>query len=157
MVLSLLVLLVPIVLLVGGYQMISGRMDPVAIDPGPALVEARASGLAVVEPIGLDPRWVPVSAVFQDGPVLRLGYVTPAGDSAQLVQSPLPPEELYAGLSPSGTVEVAGQAWQRYQTRPGERALVLQVPDLTTIVVGTADEPELHTLAAAAWLGRAGS
>lgn len=153
---SLLVLLVPVVVLVGGYQVISGRDRPVAVDPAPELAAAIATGMPAVAPTGLDSGWTAVSAAFQErdaGATLRIGYATPDGGSVQLIQSTVPVEELLpaelAGAGPpGGTVVVAGRDWQRYPSRPGQQALVLLEPELTTLVVGSADVAELTALAA---------
>ncbi|MPZ28169.1 MAG: DUF4245 family protein [Micromonosporaceae bacterium] len=155
MVISLLVLLVPVVLFVGVYQVLSGRTRPVEVDPQPALAAAAAAGLEVSTPEGLSAGWVPVSAVFQPGEAgdtLRVGYVTPDGGSVQLAQSTVPPEQLLPGelkdpATPAGAVDLAGRPWQAYPPRAGERALVLLEPELTTIVRGTASEAELRDLA----------
>jgi hypothetical protein len=156
MVISLLVLLVPVILLVSGYQLLSGRTQPVAVDPAPALADARAAGLAVAVPGELDAGWVPVSAVFRSGDgglTLRLGYLTPAGASVQLVQSSIPADRLLAAELPdastlTGAVEVAGHAWQRYSGTDRHQALVLLAVDQTTIALGAASEAELQALAA---------
>lgn len=161
LVISLLVLLIPVLLLVGGYQLLAGRTQPVAVDPAPALAQARAAGLDVAEPDGLGADWTPVSAVFQrpdGGATLRLGYAAPGDESAQVVQSTVPaevllPDELHDAGAPTGSVEVAGQPWQWYETRPGERALVRLEPELTTIVIGTAGRSDLRALAAAVLAG----
>jgi hypothetical protein len=58
------------------------------------------------------------------------------------------PAELTAGAKPEGTMDVAGQSWQRYTARPGEQALVLLQPERTVIVVGSAHDDELRELAA---------
>jgi Protein of unknown function (DUF4245) len=155
-VISLAVLLVPVFVLVGGYQLISGRNEPVEVDTAPALAEAEAAGMAVAAPAGLADGWVPVSAVFQrpaGGLTLRIGYITPDGPSVQLVQSTVPaerllPSELPDGAQPAGTVDVAGEPWQPYQNQDGERALVHLAPDLTTMVVGATSEAQLRDLAA---------
>jgi hypothetical protein len=154
---SLLVLLVPVVLVVGVYQVVAGRHRPVEVDPQPALTSAEAAGIEVAQPVGLPPGWVPVSAVFQPGGAggtLRVGYVTPAGGSLQLVQSTLPverllPAELPEPVAPAGSVELAGRSWQVFAPGSGERALVLLEPEQTTIVLGTTSEPELRDFAAA--------
>jgi hypothetical protein len=151
MVISLLVLLVPVVLLVGVYQVLAGRNRPVEVDPAPALAAA----------VGLSAGWVPVSAVFQPGEAgdtLRVGYVTPDGGSVQLLQSTVPPERLLpAELAepgpPDRTVELAGRTWQEHPPRAGERALVLLEPDQTTIVRGTTSAAELRDFAAALGAG----
>jgi hypothetical protein len=156
MVMSLLVLLVPVLVLVGGYQLVAGRTQPTEVDPSSAFIAAQSAGFEVAQPAGLEPGWVPVSAVFrnlEDGATLRLGYVTPDGDNVQLVQSTVPaPRLLAAELSddaaPVGTVAVDGTAWQRYPGRSGEVALVLMEGDRTVLVVGQASESELRALAA---------
>jgi hypothetical protein len=153
---SLLVLLVPVLVLVGGYQLVSGRTQPVTVDQTPAILAARGAGFEVAEPTGLGPDWVPVSGVFRTvdgGATLRLGYLTPAGEGVQLVQSTvaaarLLTEELTEDAAPAGTVEVDGIAWQRYPGRSGETALVLREAEHTLLVVGPAAESELRRLAA---------
>lgn len=146
----------PVLVLVGGYQLLAGRQQPVEIDPAPAYAQANAAGLAVTAPEGLDSGWVPVSAQFDPegaGGTLRVGYVSPAGEPVQVVYSTIAPEVLLperlsdAG-PPIGEVRLGDQSWQRYPGPPGEQALVRMTPDLTTIVVGSADEAELEHLAA---------
>jgi len=164
LVISLLVLLVPVVLFVGVYQVLAGRTRPVEVDPQPALTAAAAAGMEVAVPEGLADGWVPISAVFQpgeDGPAgaesgdtLRVGYVTPDGGSVQLVQSTVPadrllPAELPAPATPAGTVQLEGRAWQDYPPRSGERALALLEPEQTTIVIGSASAAELREFAGA--------
>ncbi|MFV2017149.1 DUF4245 domain-containing protein [Micromonospora sp. LOL_023] len=159
MVLSLAVLLVPILLVFGVYQVFLGGNDPVEIDPGPAYEQARAAGeLPVSEPVGLGPGWTAVRAVYRpagpDGPTLRVGYVTPDGGTLQVVQSARPaPQLLVAELTstaqPQGSVEVGATTWQWYAARPGERALVWLAPQRSVLVVGSAPEAELTAMAAA--------
>jgi hypothetical protein len=156
LVISLLVLLVPVLVLVGGYQLLSGRTEPVAVDPSSAIIAAQQAGLRVAEPVGLASDWVPVSAVFrpvEDGGTLRLGYVTPAGDPVQVVQSTVPADELLAGelpegVAPAGEIDLGDAVWQRYPGRPGETALMRRESDRTLLVVGPASQTELRTLAA---------
>lgn len=162
MVISLVVLLVPLLVLVGGYQLLAGRTQPAEVDPSSTIMAARSAGFEVVQPAGLEPGWVLVSAVFRnldEGATIRLGYVTPDGGSVQLVQSTVPISQLLAAelaeagepageVSPTGEVDVGGTIWQRYPGRPGETALVLRDEDRTLVVVGSAHEPELRELAA---------
>jgi uncharacterized protein DUF4245 len=146
------------VLLFGGYQLLAGRNQPVAVDPTGAIAEARAAGLTAAAPTGLGEDWVPVSAVFQrvdGGLTLRIGYVTPDRASVQLVQSTVPADRLLAaelpeGAVPAGELDVAGRPWQRYESEGGARSLVLLEPELTTLAVGDAAEAELSELAASA-------
>lgn len=161
LILSLLVLLIPTVLLVGGYQLIAGRTEPVPVDQSQQIDAARRAGFDVTEPTGLSADWVPVSAVFrqaEDGATLRLGYVTPAGAPVQVVESTVPTDRLLveelsdrrgAPPAPTGAVTVAGATWERYAGPDGETALVRRDPDRTLLVIGRADESELQQLATA--------
>lgn len=158
MALSLLVLLLPIGLLVGFNRFVLDGEKPTVVDPAAAVSQARAAGLFPVDqPVGLGSDWRAVRADFrreENGATLRIGYLTPAGEGVQLVQSNHPAErllatELTSAGRPQGTVDVAGEAWQRYSARPGERALVLLEPQRAIIVVGAAEESRLRELAAA--------
>ncbi len=164
--LSLLVLLIPTVLLVGAYQIVAGRTEPVPVDQSQEIDAARRAGFDVAEPTGLGAEWVPVSAVFRQvegGATLRLGYLTPAGAPVQVVESTVAADQvLVQELSdggtppvPTGVVTVAGSAWERYPGRDGETALVRREPERILLVVGRADESELRQLATAlaGWRG----
>ncbi|MFF3866903.1 DUF4245 family protein [Micromonospora sp. NPDC001898] len=156
MAISLLVLLVPIVLLLAFYRGFLGGDQPNTVDPAPALEQARAANaFPVSQPTGLGDDWKTVSASYrgvEGGSSLRIGYLTPEGRGAQLVQSSVPPEqllpaELTAEGQPQGPTELGGRSWQRYTARGNEQALVLLEPDRTVIVVGDARENELRRLA----------
>lgn len=157
MVISLVVLLVPVLLFVGIYQVLAGRNQPVEVDPLPALASAAATGMEVVSLDQLPAGWVPMSAVFQPGEAgdtVRVGYVTPDGGSVQLVQSTVPaerllPDELPEPVTPAGTEELAGRSWQVYPPQDGERALVLLEPEQTLLVKGTTSAAELRQFAEA--------
>lgn len=155
MAISLLVLLAPILLIVGAYRVLGLDTEVTTVDPTSAFQEARADArFTVAEPRGLASRWRVTSAVVaRDGAALtlRIGYVTPEDGRVQLLESDLPAERLLTdevgGGRPSGQVAIGGHAWQRYPGRGGEQALVLMEPDRTIIVVGTASNTELRTLA----------
>ncbi|WP_405113723.1 DUF4245 domain-containing protein [Micromonospora sp. NBC_01405] len=156
MAISLLVLLVPIVLLLAFYRGFLGGDQPSTVDPAPALEQAHAANaFPVSQPTGLGDDWKTVSASYRSvegGSSLRIGYLTPEGRGAQLVQSSVPPEqllpaELTAEGQPQGPTELGGRSWQRYTARGNEQALVLLEPDRTVIVVGDARENELRRLA----------
>ncbi|MEU1889409.1 DUF4245 domain-containing protein [Micromonospora sp. WMMD987] len=158
MALSLLVLLVPIALLLAFYRGFLGGEQPTVVDAGPAYEQARAANVfPVTEPSGLGSGWRTVSASFRtvdDGANLRVGYLTPEGRGAQLVQSNVPPErllpaELTAAGQPQGPADLGGASWQRYTGRGNEQALVLLAPNRTVIVVGDARDNELRELAGA--------
>ncbi|NBE81395.1 DUF4245 domain-containing protein [Micromonospora rubida] len=156
MAISLLVLLVPIVLLLAFYRGFLGGDQPNTVDPAPALEQARAANaFPVSQPTGLGDDWKTVNASYRSvegGSSLRIGYLTPEGRGAQIVQSNVPPErllpaELTAEGQPQGPTELGGRSWQRYTARGNEQALVLLEPDRTVIVVGDARENELRRLA----------
>jgi hypothetical protein len=156
MAISLLVLLIPVFLIVVIYRALHGGDGPVVIDPSPAIAEARAASVfPVVEPAGLAKGWRPISATFTrggDGPVLRIGYVTPNNNGVQLVESTGSADQLLATELTSrpqaeGAVDVAGKSWQHYLIRPGAQALVLLQPDRTLILAGSGTDTEMRDLA----------
>ncbi|MFD0785504.1 DUF4245 domain-containing protein, partial [Micromonospora azadirachtae] len=158
MAISLLVLLIPIALLLAFYRGFLGGDQPTPVDPAPAIEQAQdAKAFPVSRPAGLGEDWRPVNARYQtaeSGSTLRLGYVTPEGKGAQLLQSDVPaeqfvPTELTDRAQPQGQVDLDGRDWQRYTARENEQALVLLEPDRTVIVVGDARENELRELARA--------
>ncbi|MFI7425670.1 DUF4245 family protein [Micromonospora sp. NPDC049836] len=157
MALSLLVLLVPIVLLLAFYRGFLGGDEPTTVDAAPAIEQARAAGaFPVSEPEGLASGWRTVSARYRTEPAgatLRIGYLTPEGRGAQLVESNVPAEQLLRtelkGGQPQGPAELPGASWQRYTARDNEQALVLLEPNRTVLVIGDAREGELRQLASA--------
>jgi hypothetical protein len=158
MALSLVVLLVPIALLLGFYRLVLNGDQPVAVDPAPAIAEARTvAAFPVLVPVGLAADWRVSTATFRrtaDGATLRIGYVDPKDDPVQLLQSSVPfdtliPAELGSAAAPGGVVRTGERTWQRYDARPGEAALVLSEKGRTVIVVGATEPGQLQTLAAA--------
>ncbi|WBB64979.1 DUF4245 domain-containing protein [Micromonospora sp. WMMD812] len=158
MAISLLVLLIPIALLLAFYRGFLGGDEANTVDPAPAVEQARAANaFPVSQPADLGSGWRTVSASYRSvdgGANLRIGYVTPEGQGAQLVQSNVPaeqllPAELTDRAQPQGQADLAGRNWQRYTARENEQALVLLEPGRTVIVVGDAREAELRQLAAA--------
>ncbi|GAA1806450.1 DUF4245 domain-containing protein [Planosporangium flavigriseum] len=155
MALSLLVLLVPIIVLLGVYRFLGGE-SPTVVDPSSAYADARAaSAFPVAEP-AVPTGWQPVSSVFRRsdaGAVLRVGFRSPRGGTAQLVESNVPAgalvkAELSTDARDEGRAQVNGQEWRRYAASNGDRALVLSQPDRTVIVMGRASDAELSQLAA---------
>ncbi|HEV2087739.1 MAG TPA: DUF4245 domain-containing protein [Cryptosporangiaceae bacterium] len=149
---SLAVLVLPLLAVVALCQPRDPGSTPV--DPTGAYVGARAqAGFAVREPVGLD-GWAATDATFRRTPdgaaTLRVGYLTPAGRYAQLVQSSVPadrliPAELGAGR-PRGVATIRGVSWQRYSARqPEDRAYVLLEPAVSVILVGDATDDEMRT------------
>ncbi|MFU8852146.1 DUF4245 domain-containing protein [Micromonospora sp. SL1-18] len=157
MALSLLVLLVPIALLLAFYRGFLGGEAPITVDPASAIELARSEGaFPVSQPEGLASDWRTVSARYRaeaGGGTLRIGYLTPEGRGAQLVESNVPADKLLAaelsGGQPQGPADLPGGSWQRYTARSNEQALVLLEPTRTVIVIGDARENELRQLAIA--------
>lgn len=85
---------------------------------------------------------------------LRVGFVTPKGQFAQLVESDLPSSELLAaelgaGVRPNGTVQVGSTVWRQFPApRDGDRAIALADGRVTYLVFGSAGLDEQRVLAA---------
>ncbi|NJC69510.1 DUF4245 domain-containing protein [Planosporangium thailandense] len=156
MALSLLVLLVPIIVLLGVYRFLGGE-SPTVVDPSSAYDDARAAHAFPVTEPSVPPGWKPVSAVFRrsdPGAVLRVGYRSPTGGTAQLLESNVPTgvlvaSELGTGARDEGAVSLDGQEWHRYTSSSGELAYVHSQPDRTVLVVGRTSDTELAQLATA--------
>jgi hypothetical protein len=155
MALALLVLLVPIFVLLAAYRWAGGE-SPTVVDTSSAYDTARAARLfPVSEPSGLPAGWQAAGSAFQRGDagaVLRVGFRTPKGGTAQLIESDVPADnlvtgELGGGARMDGTTAIHGREWQVYTTGGARRALVLRQPDRTVIVVGEASPQELSALA----------
>ncbi|HEX8081888.1 MAG TPA: DUF4245 domain-containing protein [Jatrophihabitans sp.] len=126
------------------------------IDPGPAIAAARQqAGFTVLVPSGLGERWRPTSTELVPGDPagsasFRIGYVSPAGRYAELLQSADAPDAVaaqYGPLVPDGATSIDGVSWQQYQTTAGRRLLRHTFGKVTVIVTGSAEQPELAELA----------
>lgn len=156
MALSLVVLIIPIALLLTFYRVVLNGDAPITVDPGPSIQQARTAAVfPVLVPAGLGDDWHVSSSAWTrapEGATLRIGYVAPDDDSALLVQSSVPPEQLLpveiGRAEPRGIFRDGERAWRGYDARPGEIALVLTEPGRTVVLVGTTDEENLQTLAA---------
>ncbi|MFC4122293.1 DUF4245 domain-containing protein [Nonomuraea zeae] len=102
--------------------------------------------------------WVPNSnriAKGQNGAqVLYLGYATAKREHAMFVQSDEKPAAGFASRMANieqsvGTQQVGGVTWeQRFRKDKKQRSLVRVLPEVTLVITGTADWPELAELAA---------
>ncbi|NRQ34892.1 DUF4245 domain-containing protein [Nonomuraea sp. NN258] len=102
--------------------------------------------------------WIPNSnrkAKGADGSeVLFLGYATAEREHAMFAQSNEKPAAEFANRIANtnkavGTQQVGGVAWeQRFREDKKQRSLVRVLPDVTLVITGTADWPELAALAA---------
>ncbi len=95
-------------------------------------------------------RWEPTEKSAPDE-VLHLGYVTPAGEYAQVTQSshstPAYLAEQTDGGRPVGPAAIAGAEWERWEG-PDRRSLVQGADTVVTVVSGGAAWSELEQLAA---------
>jgi hypothetical protein len=154
---ALLPLLVLVVLLVVFTWPRAPHSDGIhVIDTGPAISAARSQlGFSIVVPVGLSDRWRPTSTQLQpagpaSGASFRIGYVTPAGQYAELLEGDDAPDAVaaqYGPLAAAGTVSIDGASWDRYRTGDGHSLLRLTTGKRTTIVSGTAQQDELTQLA----------
>jgi hypothetical protein len=126
------------------------------IDPAPAIAAAqRQAGFAVLTPSGLGDGWRPTSTeLVPAGPSapasFRIGYVSPAGKYAELLQSADAPDAVAARYGPlvaEGAASIGGASWQQYDTTSGRRLLRHTFGKVTVIVTGSASQPELEELA----------
>lgn len=142
------------------------RPEPEAvkvIDPQQYVAAAAESGdLGVLVPSGLSEGWRPTSARWEQTPasgderVLRIGYVTPSGEYAQISQFAFDPgqdpvrsdlvREQAQGIFPDSTRTVDGAKWLAAEF-DGERMLAAQSGTGVVVVSGTAGWGELDQLA----------
>ncbi|WP_188192562.1 DUF4245 domain-containing protein [Nonomuraea sp. SYSU D8015] len=104
------------------------------------------------------PGWVPNSNRIAKGEngaqVLYLGYATAEREHAMFVQSNEQPAAGFASRMANsdkavGTQQVGEVTWEkRYREDKNQRTLVRILPDVTLVITGTADWPELAELAA---------
>jgi len=157
MVLSLAVLLVPIMIAIGVWQYLSSGQQVNVVDPGSAITQARqADAFPVLVPHGLPAGWRSTSAettVSGKTVTLRIGYVTPSGGFAQLVESNKDSAALLSGsvpasAAPTGSVRIGGHDWARYNGDKQRAVLALLEPNRTVLAVGQTSDDELRDLAA---------
>jgi hypothetical protein len=156
MIISMAALLVPILIAVGVWHYLSSDRQVTVVDAKPAIAQARqADRFPVAVPQGLDSDWKVTSAETTDkqGTVtLRLGYVTPSGGFAQIVESNGDAAKLLADAvpkhaRPTGSQHIGGADWARYTGDKNNRVLALMQPDRTILVVGQTNDDEMRTLA----------
>lgn len=117
----------------------------------------RQASFEVWAPEPVPANWVPNSSrLTANGTTLtwRLGFATAERRHAMLAQSDEQPPAEFANRmansdKPTGSVQVAGETWEKRE-RPdkNQRTLIRFLPDVTLVVTGSADWPELATLAA---------
>jgi hypothetical protein len=153
--------LLPLLVIVGVVVLLNRPSDQGSdgvhvIDPGPAIVAAQQqAGFQVLTPSGLGDRWRPTSTeLVPAGPSapasFRIGYVSPAGKYAELLQSADAADAVAARYGPlvaQGATSIGGVSWQQYDTASGRRLLRHTFGTVTVIVTGSAAQPELDELA----------
>ena len=153
---SMAALLVPILIAVGVWHYLTSDKKVNTVDPGPAIAQARqADRFTVATPHGLGDDWKVSSAQTRNkkGTVtLRLGYVTPSGGYAQIVESNADAAKLLADAvpahaRPAGSTHIGSADWARYAGDKDNRVLALMQPKRTILVVGQTGEDEMRTLA----------
>jgi Protein of unknown function (DUF4245) len=134
--------------------------DPVKTVPYRSALESarRAAPFPVLAPEGLSKEWRATSVEYTGddpearGAVWHLGFIDPRNQYAAVEQTNGPAQPFIEDKSLNarrhGTMQVAGQVWDRYV---GGRydALVLEGKHVTTVVTGTAPPSQLARLAAA--------
>jgi hypothetical protein len=140
--------------------LLAWRPEPEAVkvvETAPTVaLAAREAEFPVVAPSGLTQGWRPTSVRWEPTEqskserVLHIGYVTPSDEYAQYSMAPVVSERLLgeqtADGAPTGTQAVGDETWQRWETDE-RRSLVLIDGSVATVVSGSADWPELITLA----------
>lgn len=130
------------------------------VDPTSELAYAATlAGFEVLAAQDLPAGWRPTSAVLSPrdavGPyTVRVGYVSPQDEFAQVVQTDrdradLLEDVLGSGVVTVGPVDVGGVAWDGLRTADGETALVRAEAASTVLVTGSAPLDVLRELAAA--------
>lgn len=156
MVISMAVLLVPIIIALAVWRYVSSGNEVNTVDPTSTIQQARQTGhFPVAVPTGLGDDWKVTSAandVSGATQTLRLGYVTPDGGFAQVVESNQDAAKLLAGsvpdgARPTGAVRIGGHDWSRYTGQKSRAVLALLEPKRTILVVGQTSDAELRTLA----------
>jgi len=157
MVLSMAVVSAAVVLLVAPWNW--STPDPVkVVDPAPVVASAREMlPWPVYAPAGLPSTWRCTSARLEtadDGQtIVHLGYLSPVDQYVGVEQSATKITSFVRDMTLAGTEQgtatVAGTSWTRYVT-PDEkhRSLVRTQDDVTYVVTGTGDWPEIESFTA---------
>lgn len=135
-----------------------GNPDPVhVIDATPVVQGARSTeSWQVLAPQGLPAGWRATSArisTASDGQdIVHLGYLTPATAYVGLEQSATKAltfvSESTVDGKQTGTAEVGGRTWQRYEAPDGlHRSLARAADGVTYVVTGTAEWSQLELFA----------
>ena len=154
MIRSLAVILLPVLLLSLLFTRNLDDAPVTVVDWRPVLAQAREqSPYPVLAPVSLPPewratqvRWVKQGEPYLDGAAAvrntwQLGFLAPDDTYIALNQGDARPEDFVSDQSRKGLSDgkstIEGKTWQRLWTEDGRtRSLVLQTPQVTTVVVG---------------------
>jgi hypothetical protein len=126
------------------------------IDTTGAVAAARQQAdFPIVVPTGLDPSWRPTSSEFVPAGTaaaasFRIGYVTPAGQYAEFLESDDAPDAVaaqYGPLAADGSTSIGSVSWPKFRTSDGKTLLRHTTGKVTVLVTGNAGLAELSTLA----------
>lgn len=152
--------LAPLVVLILVVVWLSSPSDPdpvLEIDPaGQLSYAATLADFDVLAAAGLADGWRATSArvdpAVDGGPVVvRVGYLTPAGEFAEVAQGSVPTETLLTdvlgdGYAEGDAVSIDGDQWRQSEAADGEQAFVRDAAGSTVVVTGSADDDELRAL-----------
>jgi hypothetical protein len=149
-------------LLVGWSAFKNDDVDPVKTVETESAVRAAAeiAGYPVYAPQDLSGKWRSTSVRTNAGSArpgdevtLQIGWYTPADDYAEYVSSDDPRAtaltDVLRGATGTGSVQVAGTAWDRRTSQRGETVLLRTDGPATLLITGSASDRELETLAGA--------
>jgi hypothetical protein len=174
--------LIPLLVLVGALVLLTwprgAQQDGVHVVDvtGPIAAANQQSGFTVLAPTGLDGRWRPTSTQLVPRSTisagsLRIGFVSPLGKYAELLESDDAADAVaaqYGPLTADGSVAVVGSAvpaagstagtaghssagattaWQAFRRPDGELLLRHTTGRVTAVVTGSAGPDELAQLA----------
>jgi hypothetical protein len=154
--------LIPLLVIVGLLVLVAwprdhGSSGVHVIDvAGPIAAAQQQAGFDVLVPTGLSSGWRPTSSQFtpsapSSGASFRIGYVTPANQYAEFVESSDAPDAVaaqYGPLTTDGAATITATGWDRFHTTNNRTLLRHTSGKVTVVVTGSASQTELIELAA---------
>lgn len=148
-----------LLLFIGGFVLVRAVSSTDPPDPvkavnytTPARYARRAATFDLLAPRRLPPGWIATSVRFQDGQdqTWHLGCLTDQRRYVGLEQADAPLDSMledFVGQDATRgpDVPVAGRTWQSWTTPDGDRALVRETDQVTTVVVGRVPTATLET------------
>ncbi len=120
------------------------------VDPSADIRAFSAEVPAAPVPGALPDRWRPTSSVRTQGPMIRVGYVTPADQYAEYAASTEPAATFLPALigraERLGQVDVGGATWEQYRDADGSLSLAREYGAVTVVVGSTRSTARLEEL-----------